>query len=119
MIVGDIPAQEAAARNLIESSSGVFSVADLVFIEIEYALRQHYGVNREQVTEIINTFIVHPKINCNKQMLIQALSVYQTHPALSLTDICLAIYANLNNATPLWTFDKKLSLQLKGTRLVK
>ena len=49
----------------------------------------------------------------------QALPIYQAHSSLSFTDVCLAIYAQLNDALPLCTFDKKLSTQLDQVRLLK
>lgn len=119
MIVGDIPAQEKAARQLIEGSEGMFGIADLVFIEIEYALHRHYGLTRQQIKELISSFITHPKINCNRELFTRALSMYQHRPALSFTDICLAVYADLNDYAPLWTFDKKLARQLDSARLVQ
>jgi predicted nucleic-acid-binding protein len=48
----------------------------------------------------------------------KALLLYLSRPALSFEDCCLSTYATLNEAEPLWTFDKKLASQAANTRLI-
>ena len=118
LLVRDIEVQYQLAKKLVESSTKSLQVADIVFVEIEYALINHYELSREQVTEILQKFISHPKINCNKELITKVLADYEVLPALSFTDISLYVYADLNSAKPLWTFDKKLANQGKNTKLL-
>ena len=118
LIIGDIPAQRDAAMELIETSPGFFHVADIVFVEIEYALRQHYGLSRGQIAELLQDFTDHAKVVCSRALLAATLSIYTHKPALSFTDIMLAEYARLSETAPLWTFDKKLALQSASAELL-
>jgi hypothetical protein len=43
---------------------------------------------------------------------------FTDHPTLSFEDCCLATYADLSNAQPLWTFDTKLAGQVDSARRV-
>lgn len=118
LIVGDIPEQRDAALRLLEDSGGHFEVADVVFVELEYALRQHYGLARVEIEQLLRAFASHSKIRCNRVMLDVVWQSYASKPALSFTDIALAAYAQLNNATALWTFDKKLASQSDAAQLL-
>lgn len=118
LIMGDIPRQRDAAMELLETQAGAFYVAEIVFVEIEYALRQHYGLSRRQIAELLEDFVNHPKIASNRALLRAVLPLYAAQPALSFTDIMLAEQARLTDSAPLWTFDKKLALQSPSAELL-
>jgi predicted nucleic acid-binding protein len=60
-----------------------------------------------------------PELDGNRALFAKALPLFATHPALSLEDCCLSVYAELDGATPLWTFDQKLARQVTGAELVR
>ena len=119
LLLGDIPEQYLLAQKLVETSPKPLGVADIVFVELEYALSTHYKMTREQVYSIMTIFIAHPKINCNRAMLSRTFEKYKTTASLSFIDIVLSVYADLSNQKPLWTFDKKLANQSLYAELLK
>ena len=114
LLVGDVPSQTALAEQLIDATDGQLAVADLAVIELEYVLRVNYKFTRAEIADLIEGFLLNPKINSNKSLFAAALPLYLAQPKQSLTDCLLAMYADLNQALPLWTFDKKLALQSDG-----
>lgn len=70
------------------------------------------------ITEAIEGLLALPSINCNRALFETVLPLWNEHPKLSFEDCCLAVYAELNQAQPLWTFDQKLAAQAVGCKLV-
>lgn len=89
-------------------------VPDIIIVELTFALEKFYELPRDIVAENINKIIDEPVLNCNRALFRRALSDYSHHPALSFVDCCLVHYAELQNALPVWTFDKKLVHQSDG-----
>lgn len=118
LIMGDVPHQVQLAKSLIETCHTSLWVDDAVFVEIEYALRIHYGMNRLQIAELLDNIISQPKISCSLELLSAVLPVYSNHPNLSFVDIYLTVAAETNNAHPLYTFDQNLAKQLKYAALL-
>ena len=116
-LLNDIPAQAAAVDSLF-AKAGKFHVSDLAIIEVAYILEKMLSFPRSLVAENLLQVLEHPKCLCNVRMFSRAISRYTENPKLSLVDCCLATYAVLNNATPLYTFDKKLANQLEGAALL-
>lgn len=83
-------------------------IPDVVIVELTFALEKHYELPRDLVFENINKVIDESVFNCNKTLFRRALVEYSSHPSWSLLDCCLLSYAELQNALPVWTFDKKL-----------
>ena len=75
-------------------------------------------MNREHIGMAILGFMSLQQVNCNRMLFDRALMLFQSHPALSMEDCCLAVYAELNDAEPLYTFDKKLAKQSPTAQLV-
>ncbi len=119
LLLNDIPEQHTAARKLVAASAGQFAVADTAVIELVFALDRYYGFNRSQISEAISGLMKLREINCNRVLFEKALNVYTQHSSLSFEDCCLSTYAQLNNAEPLWTFDKKLANQATNSQLLK
>lgn len=114
LVLRDIPEQSDAALRLLENK-GVLHVADTAVIEVVFALERYYEIPRRDIVTYIEAVVGHPKLSVNRRLFAPVLSLYPSRPKLSFEDCCLAIYAELNEALPLWTFDKKLVNQL-GTR---
>jgi len=118
LLLNDIPEQRTSAKRLLEQTSKQFAVADTVIIELVFALDRYYSFNRLQIAETVDGLMRLNEINCNRALFVEALPLFTGHPSLSFEDCCLAVYARLYDAEPLWTFDKKLATQLTTTQLV-
>ena len=117
-LFGDVPLQASKVDELIKSGEK-FHVADLVFVEMSYILDSVYEMSREQVIANLRAVMATACLICNRTMLDSALDYYRDFPKLSFADCCLAIYARLNGAAPLLTFDKKLANQVKEAKLLQ
>jgi predicted nucleic-acid-binding protein len=118
LLLQDVPTQHQAATKLLLSGRGQFAVADTAIIEVVFVLERNYGFTRAQVSEAIKGLMALPQINCNRTLFVKALPLFEEHSGLSFEDCCLAIYAELNDATTLWTFDKKLASQAPAAQLL-
>jgi len=112
LLLPDRPSEQVAVTKLLGHSK--LDVADVVFVEIEFTLRKYYNYTRAQICANIRGLSGLENINCNRQLLGRALPLYETGPSMSFVDCCLVVYAELNAATPLYTFDKKLVNQSGG-----
>jgi predicted nucleic-acid-binding protein len=105
---------------MLSDSPGSYVVTDLAVVEVEYALRTHYGFNREQINDTLGDVLQHPSISANLTLMKRVFEVYVSHSQLSFTDCCLAAHAEIDGAMPLWTFDQKLAKQsADNTRLIE
>lgn len=118
LTLGDLPDQQKVVMDLLNSSTGQLAVSDLAISETVFALSKHYGIERSEVRDRLSGFMNLKVINCNRIMLTRALDYFVVKPALSFEDCCLAVYAELNGAEPLYTFDKKLANQLPSAKLL-
>jgi predicted nucleic acid-binding protein len=118
LLLNDVPDQHAAAVALLEDAEAPFAVSDVVIIEVVFALCRYYEFSRAAAVEAIEGLVSLTEIDCNRTLLTQALPLFADHPKLSFEDCCLAVYAKLSNAQPLWTFDKKLASQANSARLI-
>lgn len=118
LLIDDVPKQHLAAVKLY-NTSGQLAVADIAVMEVLFVLQgKTYGFTRGQIVDTVQSIIKLEKLNCNRALFVTALHTFTDHPALSFEDCCLAAYAELNHAEPLWTFDKKLANQTKQARLL-
>jgi len=118
LVLNDIPAQHKAVVKLLDKHDGQFAVADVAIIEVVFVLNRYYNLPRSVVCEAIDGLIGLPQLNCNRALIKKALPLYKKHPKLSFEDCCLAVYADLNDASPLFTFDQKLAKQVDVVKLI-
>lgn len=118
LLLNDIADQHEAIKKLLREANGQLAVADIAVIELVFVLERHYSFSRQQVSEAVTGLMLLRKINCNRTLFEKALPTYVSHSALSFEDCCLSTYATLNQAEPLWTFDKKLATQAGGAKLI-
>ena len=119
LLLNDITEQHAAVKKLLNQTANRFAVADTAIIELVFVLDRYYGFSRLQTSEAIEGLINLKEITSNRALFEKALPLYIEHNGLSFEDCCLSVYAQLNNAEPLWTFDKKLANQAPNSKLVK
>ena len=114
-----LPGREPQAKKVIEILSKFeCHVSDLVVSEIEFILSKACNLPRVIVAENLLTLINLDNINCNRNLFNKVISVYKERPALSFVDISIAIQSELNNTTPLYTFDRKLANQRQEAELL-
>ena len=118
LIIGDVPAQTVLADELIEKATHQLGVADFVFVELEYALTKNYSFSKADTISFIRSTVAHPKLNCNRPLLFRALDKYEETSGVSFVDVCLGVYADLTDHTPLYTFDKNLAKKLPHSKLL-
>lgn len=95
-------------------------ISDYVFGELEYVFRAVAKMSRQEIVQQFTLLLDRAVFNCNRGMIHRVMPLYLNNSSLSFVDCCLAIQAELNVATPLYTFDKKLANQAKGTaKLIK
>ena len=117
--LNDLPAQYQRATELIFGSAGKkFLVQDTAFIEYVHALSAHYHKTRPQITEMVTYLVQLREIVCNEEAILTTCAVYIDHPALSFEDCYLSTMAQLSEAVPLYTFDKKLAAQHQSVKLL-
>lgn len=113
LLLADVAEQAEVVETLLADTSQKFAVADMVFAEIVWVLQGSlYGYDRSQIAANIETVLSIKHINCNRVMLEKAIPLYVKYSQISFIDACLAVYAELNDALPLLTFDKRLIVSL-------
>lgn len=97
-----------------------FVIADLAISESVYVLETVYEKSRAEINDLFLFFLgrYDNKIKYNHDLTAAVFPFYLKHPKLSFNDCCLAALAELNNAEPLFTFDKKLASQHPSAKLV-
>lgn len=118
LLINDIPQQREAVKILLTKANSQLAIADIAITELVFALDRHYDFSRQQIKEAVTGLMRLKEINCNRGLFEKALQIYLDHPALSFEDCCLSTYATLNEAEPLWTFDKKLANQAANAKLL-
>lgn len=119
LILGDIPSQrQKIVKQLFSRPNDKFKVSDTVLIEAMFVLERYYHLTRPEIADILTDMVQHPKLSCNSVLFRQILADYSIHTGLSVEDVYLAHLAKVENAIPLWTFDKKLSSQMPSAKLL-
>jgi len=119
LLLNDIPAQHRAVLELFNGAAGQLAVSDAALIEVVFVLCRAYGFTRDQAAEAIEGLIKLGGLNLNRALFEQALPLFVKHPGLSFEDCYLASYAQLSDAEPLWTFDRKLANQAPSAKLIR
>jgi predicted nucleic-acid-binding protein len=117
LFVADEPMQAAKVRQLFDQHAqqdGAFWVADIVLVELVWALDRVYGRPREQVTAALQALAGHATVRLESPTAVrEALSLYGGTRA-DFADCLLAAKAGAAGCDKLRTFDKKM----KGLPLV-
>lgn len=97
-----------------------FVVFDMALLETIYVLEKVYHKSRAEICDLILFFLAKydDKIDYNRSLTRAVFPFYLEHPKLSFADCCLATYAEINNAEPLMTLDKKLATQHPSAKLI-
>jgi predicted nucleic-acid-binding protein len=117
LLLRDVPEQLGRIEALIDNSKpGSLAIADVVFFECAWILAgKIYNFNRELIGKLLLQIADIPQVNCSRAMLEKAVPLYVSYTSISFIDTCLSVHAELNNAAPLLTFDKRLARVLPET----
>lgn len=117
-IMNDVPEQRALTLALLHTPNATHHIADMALAETIYVLEEHYYLTREDATERLSLFLARFSdcLNYNNNLMNKVFPFYLAHPKLSFYDCCLSVYAELNNAEPLFTFDKALARQSSNAK---
>jgi predicted nucleic-acid-binding protein len=107
LVLNDVPDQMKQVKKLLIKKTQ-YEVSDLAITEMAFVLERLYKMERRMVVDFLLVVIRHPRFNCNKNLIERILPLYISEQKLSFNDCALLGYARLNNATPLYSFDKKL-----------
>lgn len=105
LLLGDVADQTSAVDKLLESG-GKFEIADAALIELVFVLEKIYKFERSLIGENILGIVRNQQFICNRELFERAVPLYLENNRLSIMDSALLIYARLNRATPLFSFDK-------------
>jgi predicted nucleic-acid-binding protein len=108
LMLADVSAQYDAAKKLVQRKGKRYFVSDAAIVEFIFVLERHYGFSRQQGAEMTRGLLSIKKLDCNRELILEALGYYAKYKSLSFEDCYLTASAKTMNASPLWTFDKDL-----------
>lgn len=117
VMLQDVPDQFEAVIRLMERENVMYRISDAVLSEVVFVLTR-MGVDRESIVAILTKFIARPNIKVSELMDIELFWMYIHSPKLSFTDCYLALEATMNEAEPLWTFDRALAKQSPTAKML-
>ena len=103
----DVPHQTQAIDAML-AKGGRFEIADAALFEMAFVMEKVYLSSRDDIVDSILSIVRNDQFICNKLLLEKTLPLYRDQQKLSIIDCALLVYARLNKATPLYTFDKEL-----------
>lgn len=118
VILNDVPKQRDIVTLLISKKDHYFRIHDLAISEAIYVMERQHGRKRKNLIADLLDFLNISTILYDSEIILPAINLYLDHPELSFNDCYLAVKAEETGSTPLFTFDKKLSAQLKPTKLL-
>lgn len=119
ILTDDLPEKRKQALELLSQPDHLFRLEDLAISEIIYVLTTVYEYSREDAINRLNLFLTRYSSNLiySQTFFNTVFPFYLAHPKLSFNDCCLAAYAEMNHAEPLFTFDQKLAAQSPSAKL--
>ena len=119
-IIGDIPDQRKKVASLLNTPGAIYRLEFMAIAEIVYIMEKLYQCTRAETIDQLNFFLAQydGHISYDHHLTGKVFPFYLSHPKLSFDDCYLAALAELNNSTPLYTFDKKLANQHPAAKLL-
>ena len=118
LVTRDIPEQCLKVQDLLMRQGVTYEISDLAITEMVHVLQSN-NLSREKIANGIEFIFSLPHIDANFALFADVLPMYLVHPKLSFNDCYLAAAAAMNEAEPLWTFDKALAKQSPTAKLLK
>lgn len=119
MILQDVPEQCLKVVDLMMRHGVVYRVEPLAITEAVFTLQKSYCWPRSSIVAAMQEFLQEFVGEYNHELFERVFPMYLDCPKLSFNDCCLAAYAALNEAEPLWTFDRALAKQSGVAKLLE
>jgi predicted nucleic-acid-binding protein len=116
-LVGDIPSQQRTVDELLQRDT-MYHVADAAVIEATFVMEKVMFFPRELVAEHLQVLMAQSSLAINRALFSKVITLYPKYTSESFMDCCLAVYAQLDDVTPLLTFDKNLAKHLPAAQLI-
>lgn len=116
LMLKDVPSQCTKIVDLFMRHGYIYEVADLAITEVVYVMQKDYS--RTEIVARLNSIFTMKEIRYNRALFDRVFPMYLENPQMSFNDCCLAGYAALNEAEPLWTFDKALAKESGTAKLL-
>jgi predicted nucleic-acid-binding protein len=99
------------AQSLLRSPNHYCHISSTVIFEFVYAAETHYGFNREDSCELLQSVLAQDSVEYDTVVIDPTVRDYLKYPKLSFADCLISHEAATNKATPLLTCDRKLANQ--------
>ena len=116
-ILHDIPEQTQEVDRLFNSGQR-FLIEDAAIIETVFVLERVLGVSRATVSQTVRLLAATGCLIFDRGRWERVVAEYSRRTKLSIADVYLAERAAEREATPLYTFDRKLAAQSPNAELV-
>lgn len=119
-VLGDVPEQRRKAAEFLRGAKATHYLSSQVILECVYVMEVAMEMSREEVVNLLTFFLTRYSdcIEYDREMTAVAFPYYLEHPKLSWADCALAAEAEAKHREPLFTFDKKLAVQLPQAKLL-
>jgi predicted nucleic acid-binding protein len=107
-LLDDVPEQTKKASGIILGNK--VYVTDVVTIEVIYVLEKIIQLPRQDIVELVTSFLGFANVVHNPLFLLDTIIMYGEHPSLSVVD-CYASAEAQEYGNKLVTFDKRLVSQ--------
>ncbi|MDR2895657.1 MAG: PIN domain-containing protein [Propionibacteriaceae bacterium] len=112
-ILGDLPDQQRRVEQLLRTEESLV-VEDIVLIEVVFVLERSAGLRRRTIQDCLHA-IMSESVHMERSIWNQTMEIWVKHPKLSVVDVFLAVKAESQQDTPVYTFDAKMLSQLSAT----
>lgn len=119
-IINDPSFQRKKIWDFLNNTKSKHRVFDIAISEAVYSLATSYGQTRVEIMNSLTLFFnqFEDKFEYNRTIIKIILPFWVEHPSLSFVDCYLSFQAELENAEPLMTLDKKLAKQHPSAKLM-
>ena len=120
IITRDDPRKRLQAIKLLSEDNHTFRIFPPALTETVYVLETLYDYSHEDIIDKLSFFLARFSDNLiyDTHVTKVAFPLYLEHSQLSFCDCMLSAYAEVNNAEPLFTFDKALAKKSASAKLV-
>ncbi len=118
LVAPSVPAQHKKVLELLAQPKTHYNVSDVAVAELVFALERKQGQTRAFVARALSEIMALETIECNREVIEEAVPEYLAHPKLSFADCFLAAQAAAERGEPLWTFDRDLAKQSGTAKLL-
>ena len=119
-ILGDNLDQREKIWQFLSEPDSIHRVFDIAISEAIYVMDTFYEQTRVEIAKNLSLFFEQfdDRLEFNQTIIKMILPFWVEHPSLSFNDCYMGFTAELENAEPLMTLDKKLAAQHPSAKLI-